>query len=169
LDWAVVVIQWLHVLGGIVWFGSNIATNFIFIPAITRFPLDEQQRVGSAYGDVSARLLRPVGAIVILLGILRGTVFGNIRTADTLFGTAYGWTWLVALVAAIATFAWAERMIIPNVARLNTIDPATAVGPDGRPTGELAETIDRAKRFALVEILGFFVIFTCMILMRFGV
>jgi hypothetical protein len=169
LDWPVVIVQWLHVLLGIAWFGSNIATNAIFIPALGRFPLAEQQRIGTAYGDVSTRLLRPVGALVILLGILRGTVFGNIRTIDTLFGTAYGWTWLVALVAAIATFAWAETMIIPNLARLNAMDPEAAVGPDGRPSAELAEAIARAKRVALVEIVGFFVIFTCMILMRFGV
>jgi uncharacterized membrane protein len=169
LDWPVVIVQWLHVLLGITWFGSSIATNAIFVPALSRFPLAEQQRVGSAYGDASIRLLRPVGAAVIVLGILRGTLFGNIRTAETLFGTSYGWTWLVALVAAIATFAWAERMIIPNLARLNAIDPATAVGPDNRPSAELADIVARAKRYALLETIGFLVIFTCMILMRFGV
>jgi uncharacterized membrane protein len=168
MDWPVVVVQWLHVLLGITWFGASIATNFIFVPAITRFPLADQQRVGSAYGQVSVRLIRPVAALVILLGILRGTVFGNIRSADFLFGSAYGWTWIVGLVAAIATFAWAERMIIPNLERLYALDPAAAFGPDGGPSGEFAATIDRAKRVALVEMVGFVVVFTCMILMRFG-
>ena len=168
MDWAVVIVQWLHVILGITWFGSSIATNFIFVPALMRFPLADQQRIGSAYGEMSARLLRPVGALVILLGILRGTVFGNIRTVDYLFGSTYGWTWLVALVAALATFAWAEIRIIPNLERLYALDPAQATGPDGRPSPEFAATIDRAKRAALLEMVGFVVVFTCMILMRFG-
>ncbi len=168
MDWAQFVVQWLHVLLGITWFGSNIATNAIFIPALSRFPLVEQQKVGSAYGQVSTRLLRPVGGLVILLGILRGTVFGPIKNTDVLFGSNYGITWLVALAAAIATYAWAEIMIIPNIEKLNTIDPAVAVGPDGKPGPELAALLDKAKRMALLEIIGFVVIFTCMILMRFG-
>jgi hypothetical protein len=32
-----------------------------------------------------------------------------------------------------------------------------------------ASQMQRVKRFALLELLGFFIIFTCMILMRFGV
>jgi hypothetical protein len=31
-----------------------------------------------------------------------------------------------------------------------------------------AARVQRVKRFALLELLGFFIIFTCMILMRFG-
>ena len=55
--------------------------------------------------------------------------------------------------------------------------------PDYRCSGLIAEVmksggtvarafaaqVQRIKRFALLELLGFFVIFTCMILMRFGV
>jgi hypothetical protein len=42
------------------------------------------------------------------------------------------------------------------------------VGPDGSPTTELAAATNRVKRLVTLELIGFFIIFTCMILMRFG-
>ena len=45
---------------------------------------------------------------------------------------------------------------------------AAPVNADGSPTAELAAATDRVKRLVALELLGFFVIFTCMILMRFG-
>ncbi len=46
--------------------------------------------------------------------------------------------------------------------------PAEAVGPDGRPTPALSRAIDDVKRKSVLELGFFLVIFTCMILMRFG-
>jgi len=104
---------------------------------------------------------------VILLGILRGTVFGQLRSLDALT-TAYGITWLVALVFAIGTFVWGLRVIGPSLERLATIPDAEALNADGSATPALAALIARVKRVVLLELVGFLVIFTCMILMRFG-
>ena len=48
------------------------------------------------------------------------------------------------------------------------IPEAEAVGPDGQPSAVLVSAIDQVKRLAVLELVFFFVIFTCMILMRFG-
>jgi hypothetical protein len=42
------------------------------------------------------------------------------------------------------------------------------VNPDGSPTADLDAALARAKRVTVLELIGFLVIFTCMILMRFG-
>jgi uncharacterized membrane protein len=166
VDWFLFAIQWLHVLLGIVWFGSSLTTNLIVIPAIGKLTPAEQQRFGMAYGQAANRVLRPAATLVILLGILRGTVFGQLHSLNDVLGTAYGITWLVGLIAAIATFSFAEAMIAPNIRKLNALDPA--FDAEGKPTPEAAAILTRAKRNALLELLGFGVIFTCMILMRFG-
>jgi putative copper export protein len=101
---------------------------------------------------------------VIILGLLRGTVFGSIRDADALFGTAYGLTFLVALIVALATFVWGRFVIVPAARALAT----APVNPDGTPTAELDAAVARAKRVTVLELIGFVVVFTCMILMRFG-
>ena len=167
MDWLQFGAQWLHVLFGILWFGAALTTNFIFVPALMKLPLDRQREVGGLYGDRASRVLSIAAMTVITLGIIRGTIFGPIKSADAL-GTNYGITWLVALIAAIATYAWAKRVIEPAIGRLNAIDPARALLPGGAPSPELTAALGAAKRNALLELLGFLVIFTCMILMRFG-
>ncbi|CAN5259076.1 hypothetical protein BH23CHL9_BH23CHL9_14980 [soil metagenome] len=42
------------------------------------------------------------------------------------------------------------------------------VNPDGTATAELEAATGRVKLLVSLELIGFFVIFTCMILMRFG-
>lgn len=167
MDWPTFIVQWLHVLLGITWFGSAITTNLIFVPAVSRLPLDRQREIGGAFGDVASRVIPVAAGGVILLGILRGTLFGPIRSLDAL-GTTYGLTWLVALVLACATFAWGKWVIEPAVARMNAIPVAEALDGDGHPSPAMTAAIDHVKRVALLELLGFFAVFTCMILLRFG-
>jgi hypothetical protein len=65
----------------------------------------------------------------------------------------------------VAVYLWGRFVIIGAVDRLNHA-PLTA---DGGATPELDAALARAKQVTVLELLGFFVIFTCMILMRFGI
>jgi uncharacterized membrane protein len=166
MDWSLVVVQWLHVLAAITWVGASMTTNFIVVPALGKLTIPEQKRFGAAYGTAANRLLRPTATLVIVLGILRGTVFGQLKSVDAVLGTTYGITWLAALILAVLTFAWAEAAIAPTMRAINGLDDA--VGPDGAATPEAVALLARAKRNALLELIGFAAILTCMILMRFG-
>jgi len=167
VDWLQFGAQWLHVLFGILWFGSSLATNFIFVPALMKLPLDRQREIAGLYGERAGRVLPIAAVAVITLGIIRGTILGPIKSLDTL-GTQYGITWLVALIAALATYAFAKRVIEPSIARMNAIDASRAFLPGGAPSPDMVAALDAAKRNAMLELIGFLVIFTCMILMRFG-
>ena len=164
MDWAVVVVQWLHVLLGIVWFGNALAVAAILIPTVNELPIPLQRQVGGSYGERATRLFDVVVPLIIVLGILRGTVLGPIQDLDTLIGTAYGITWLVALVAVLATYGWGRFVITPSIRHMN----ALPLSDDGSAPPELGPATDRVKRVVVLELVGFFVIFTCMILMRFG-
>ena len=167
MDWIVVAVQWLHVLLGITWFGAALYNALILVPSIMPMSLAEQRRIGQAIGARSFTVLRPVALAVIALGVVRGTVFGPIKSLDRL-ASPYGLTWLIALVFAIGAYFWAERVIGPALDRMNGIPEAAAVGPDGRPSAELDAAVENVKRKSILELGFFFVIFTCMILMRFG-
>ncbi len=159
--------QWLHVLLGITWFGAAISSNLIFIPALMKLPLDRQRDVGGAYGEQASEVLTIAAMGVITLGILRGTVFGSIRSLDALT-TTYGITWLIALVVATGTFLWGTRVIEPAIGRMNAIPVSEAFQADGKPGPTMVAALEVVKRAAALELLGFIVVFTCMILMRFG-
>jgi uncharacterized membrane protein len=164
MDWLVIVVQWLHVLLGILWFGNALVLDVIVIPAINRLPIVAQREIASYIGSRSTPIFHVIVPLIILLGFVRGTILGPIKSVDALLGTAYGVTWLVALITAIATYLWGLFVIIPS---LRVMD-AMPLNVDGSATPELANATDRVKLVVSLELIGFFVIFTCMILMRFG-
>jgi uncharacterized membrane protein len=164
VEWIVVVVQWLHVLLGILWFGNALVLDVIVIPAINRLPIVAQREVASHIGSRATPIFHVVVPAIILLGIIRGTVLGPIKSVDLLLGSAYGLTWLTALVVTILTYLFGLFAIIPALRKMNL----APMNPDGSPTPGLAAAIGHVKRLVGLELLGFLVIFTCMILMRFG-
>ena len=72
--WAVVGVQWLHVLLGIARFGAALHNALILVPSITPTSLGEQRRIGQAIGARSFTVLRPVAQAVIAWGVLLGTL-----------------------------------------------------------------------------------------------
>jgi uncharacterized membrane protein len=167
MDWAQVVVQWLHVLLGILWFGTVLYNATILFPAIEPLPLSLQRRFGSAIGERAFRIITPVALAVIVLGILRGTVFGSIRSLEALT-SVYGITWLVSLAFAIGAFLWGDRVVRAALDRMNAIPESAALDATGQATPAFAAAIADVKRKAVLELGFFLVIFTGMILMRFG-
>lgn len=153
-----IVVQWLHVLGGIFWFGGVLFSNFVLVPAIMKMSPAGQQEFGLNISK-TARIITPIAYATIVLGIIRGTVFGPIQDVGYLFGSAYGLTWLFALAMAIALIVYAQRVIEPLREQL------------GRASGDPAASaalMAKAPRIFGLELIMFFAVFTAMILMRFG-
>ena len=167
MDWLQFAVQWAHVFLGIFWFGATLYADFVLIPALSTLPLGVQRQVGSAIGTRANKLIPAIAGAVILLGIVRGTVFGPIQNLNALTSN-YGITWLVALAVAFGTFIYGLRVLVPAIERLSTVPEAEAMTPDGQPSPKLAALIDDVKRKVGLELIGFVVILTCMILMRFG-
>ena len=164
MDWMIVSVQWLHVLLGILWFGNALVLDVIVIPAINRLPIVSQREVSSYIGARATPIFQVVVPLIIVLGVIRGTVLGPIKSLDDLLGSAYGLTWLTALAVTILTYLFGLLVIVPA---LRAMDLAR-VEPDGSPSPALAAATDRVKRLVGLELIGFIAIFTCMILMRFG-
>ena len=163
MDWVTYIVQWLHVLLGILWFGYSLALAVFFIPAISPLPIPVQRQIGENLAKRATPILDVVVPTIILLGLIRGTLLGPIDAFDDLT-KAYGITWLVALIAAVSTYLWGRLVIVPTVRRM----AAVPLAADGGPTPELDAAVEQAKRVTAIELLGFLVIFSCMILMRFG-
>lgn len=155
MDWVQFIVQWLHVLLGITWFGYAIAMYFLVGPALAEMPEQQQRITNGRLGAIGARVFPMVGGLVLLLGILRGTVFGPIDSTDAVLGTSYGITWLVALAATLALFYTGARHIGPGFEGL-------------RDAPDFPAAAARLRRIATFDLGLFAVIFTCMILMRFG-
>ena len=62
-------------------------------------PLEQQRSVSKPLTRFSIRVLTPSAILVIVLGLIRGIVFGPVRSLDFVLGTAYGITFLIAFLA----------------------------------------------------------------------
>jgi len=164
MDWVVFSVQWLHVLLGILWFGNALVLDVIVIPAINRLPIVAQREIASSIGARATPIFQLVVPAIIALGIVRGTALGPIKSVDVLFGSSYGLTWLAGLTVTLLTWLFGLFVLVPALRRMDL----AAVEPDGSPSPELVASTRRVKGLVAVELLGFIVIFTCMILMRFG-
>ena len=151
-------VTWLHVLLGILWFGSTLYINLILIPAVLPLPRAKQQEIAAQVSPLTTRVLRPTAILVILLGVVRGTFFGPLHSVQDVVSTTYGVTWLLALAGTLVLYALIELLFDPAITRLNT----------STSDAEYAATLGRVKIYAVVELLGFFAIFTAMIFLRYG-
>jgi uncharacterized membrane protein len=153
VDWLTFGVQWLHVLLGITWFGYAISMYFLVNPAIDELPEEQRRTTFFRLGAIGKRVFPVVSILVLLLGILRGTVFGRIQSVDALF-TDYGIVWMVALLFTLALIVTGARFVGPQFEALRD-------APDYRAAAGRLRATSRID-------LGFFgVVFTCMILMRF--
>ncbi len=75
---------------------------------------------------------------------------------------------LIAGLSAVTTLLWGLFVTRRAAWRLDAFPLTEVVKAGGPVTLAFAAQMQRVKRFALLELFGFFVIFTCMILMRFG-
>jgi hypothetical protein len=164
MNWLVFGVQWTHMLLGILWFGNALSLDVIVIPAINRLPIVTQREVASYIGSRTTPIFHVVVPLIIALGFVRGTLLGPIKTLDVLFGSAYGLTWVIALIVAFVTYLWGLFAIIPGLRVMN----GAPVNADGTPTAELEAATNRVKVLVSLELIGFLVIFTCMVLLRFG-
>ena len=92
--------------------------------------------------------------LVLVLGILRGTVFGRIQSIDALT-TTYGIVWIIALVFTLGLIFTGARFMGPQLR-----------GTQGR-AGLPRARASACGRCRASTSACFGVVFTCMILMRF--
>lgn len=163
MNWLAFGVQWLHVLLGIFWFGTVLYVDFVIIPAVSDWAPERVRELTSRLGARGSRIMRVVIPTIIVLGLVRGTVFGPVQSFDALM-TAYGITWLVALAFTVGLWVWGVRIYEPALRAVGELPLAA----DGSITPAIEAATNRVKRLAGLEVLAFFVIFTCMILMRFG-
>jgi len=148
-----VAVQWLHVLGGIFWFGSALTNHVVVIPSIQAQPPGSQKAWWRSYSSRYGQLIAAVAGATILLGIIRGLVSG----VWSGLGSPYGLTWIASLLLGIGLAFVGARLTGPWAGRLATAEPA-----------DYGAVLTRLIRMGRVELGLFAVLFSLMIAMRFG-
>lgn len=156
-EYAVVAVHWLHILAGITWFGGYVFLDFVVLPALVRLPAGPGQIAQEQIFAQAKTIMAFVGPIVVVLGIVRGTLLGSITGLGVLFGSSYGWLWMTSLVLAVGMMVWGAVLHPRFVGEMWDAD---GIRPAAR---------DRIRASRAIEMTVFSLILLCMVLMRFGV
>ena len=171
MNWVQFGVQWLHVIFAIVWFGSALFLDFILMPALRKVPPASARDVGRAIVPRMATILRIAGVVVIVLGIVRGYFWGPTKpgTDSFDFASSYGMTWSISILLAIVIMGIGDGVIGRTAKKLYGDDSLWAfASAGGPPPAGFVALAGRLRTASIVQLVLFFAIFTCMILMRFG-
>jgi len=153
---AAAIVQGFHMFFAIFWFGGTLFANFVVGPAAARSLPTSQADMGAQIGLQAARVIPSIAGLTILLGFLRGTVWGPVRSAPDVFGTNYGRWWFIALILAVFTFAFGQFVTGRAAEAIATV-----------PEPERPAQIQKTIRLATIELAGFFGMLSMMVLLRF--
>ncbi|GAC1613249.1 MAG: hypothetical protein NVS9B1_21340 [Candidatus Dormibacteraceae bacterium] len=149
-----VVLHYLHVFFGIFWFGAVLTIDFLVVPTVQSLAPGVQSAFGGEFARRAPRLITAIAGTTIVLGLIRGIAGGVLFS----LGSAYGLTWIAALILGIGLAIFGVRVITPAAERLQQ----AAQGP------EFEAALARIKRLTVSELGGFVVILGMMVAMRFG-
>ena len=93
--------------------GGHISRVVLVEPAVRTLPESAQQQFNRYMERWATRIFVPVIIGVGVTGILRGTVFGPIKSFEALFGTPYGLTFLVAIAFGLLAASQVKPAWIP--------------------------------------------------------
>jgi len=154
--WLILTVHWVHVVSGVIFGGGILVAALGIWPALLRLPAPQARAAFQAMEAAMPKVMAPSGILAIVLGILRGTWLGPIDSWAALFGSAYGWTFLLAIAAVLFV------MIHGGMAR-SRLERHVWDGDQWRPGATAA-----VWRMNLPSVAAMVVLLTCMVAMRFG-
>jgi putative copper export protein len=150
------LVQWIHVLAAAFWFGSVMAIYFVTLPALLKTPAAQSH---AAFRLLAGRMTifgQLSGQLTFWLGILRGTMFGPIKSFADLVGTPYGHTFMTALVLTVIA-------IVNGAISGRRVEQRVWDGDMYR-----ADAVGFVRSSGIIKLIIFTLIVASMVMMRFG-
>ena len=154
--WGHIIVQWLHVLLAVIWFGGTTFLALIVGPTLATASAQVQAEIGAQIAHRAKQLFAPVGGLTILFGIINATVFGPIQSWDALWSSTYGLTVAVSVVLGVVLAIFGAT--IGNKAASIAAAPAEQREP----------IIRQVMGMSKLQLFIFFVAFTLMVLLRYS-
>ncbi|MGH2512795.1 MAG: hypothetical protein ACRDGQ_08930, partial [Candidatus Limnocylindrales bacterium] len=167
MPWATAIVEAVHILFAITWFGAVLTAQLVTHPALERLPPTWHRMALTRYSRAAKRIIRPAVLGVIVLGVLRGTAWGPIQSV-TMLTSMYGLTWLASLLLTIGLYVWGRRVMTRGYLHLIRLPEGAELDPDGQASPALLDAVRRLQRNGRLQLVGFVFILGCMVLMRFG-
>jgi copper resistance protein D len=152
----------IHIMIAITWVGGVLFIGWGLYPAIRKWSFSEQRRFLSTVMNWVHFPLTLAGIIVVITGILLGTVLGPINHISDVWQSRFGLIWVGALLVALFTLGWGvfigNRMAIKLLSQFDTWENA-----DKGDRIPLYWKLAKVAAFESIEVLGFVVLLFLMV------
>jgi hypothetical protein len=158
------LVQFLHILGGAAWLGASAFANLVLLPFVFGQPIERQRDLVRTMILGPERLLIGAALLAAVMGVVRGTVFGPIRSIEAL-GSPYGIVWLAAIAVTVAVFAVGGLVTSPAVRRLVGDDALWTVPTAQRAPAGHDNTVRRLRLGFALELSGIVLVLALMVIL----
>lgn len=121
MDPFVIAVHLLHVAGGAAWLGGSVFANLFLVPYTLRQPTERRRHLIRTLLVGPERLMIGAALLVVVTGLVRGTLLGPISGPESL-GRPYGLVWILSIVVIALVFATGARLTGPAMRRLTQED-----------------------------------------------
>lgn len=149
------LIQVLHILSATIWISSFIFIYFILWPAFIKKNSEDARELKENIKKPIGYGLGILGVTALILGFLRGTVFGRIRSMEALF-TPYGRNFIYAIVISILMIV-IGRVFGHNLVKI-----------PWKTEAEKKDSLFKIYTAGTFILVCYFLILLCMVAMHFG-
>lgn len=123
-----IVIQWLHVLSGVLWIGGGFYSLMVQLPAMSAMPPAARGPAFAALAPRQIRYVLRVAELTILTGFANAFVSGRAQELAQPFGTRWALMITLGIVLALGLYALVRFVIRPIVERMLILGPQAAGG-----------------------------------------
>jgi uncharacterized membrane protein len=121
-----IVVQWAHVLSGVLWVGGGFYTILVQLPALAAMPMPARGPALAALGPRQVRYVMRVAEVTIATGILQ--IFVNPHRLLSDLGTRWSVAIVLSALMALIAYGILRGALTPAIERLLVIAPAAAGG-----------------------------------------
>ena len=162
-----IVVQWLHVLSGVLWIGGGFYTVLVQLPALAEMPMSARGPALMAFGPRQVRYILRVAELTLATGFGNLLLSGRARQLEQPFGSRWAMVMVVGIVLAFILYGLARGMTKPLVGRLLAVAPQAAAG-DQAAAAQVPILRERIRRLGLIQISIGAVILFVMVMARFS-
>ncbi len=160
------LVQFLHVLSGVLWIGGGYYTIFVQLPALASLAPAIRGPAAAELGPRQVRYLLRVAEVTIATGILNALLTGRLAYPET-SGSLWGWSIAAGAVLAIGLYVLIQAAVKPLLYRMLATGRAAA-GGDADAAARVPALVARLRTLGYVQLAVGAVIILAMVTARFA-
>lgn len=161
------IVQFAHVLSGVLWIGGGFYTLVVQLPALLATPLAARGPVMAELGPRQIRYLLRLAEITIATGILNALLTGRLAYLGETLGSLWGWVMGAGAALAIGLYVFLQVVVKPLLFRMLALGRQSAQG-DAGAAAQLPALVRRFRSVGYFQVSIGAIIILLMVTARFS-